>query len=291
MKAVPAPISPTVNTAGSTGSTSLETMVWSAVTTCAAMEMASEPRWGIAPCEPVVFTSISKASAAAMMGPAFVATFPKGSPGQRCNAKMEETSSATPSSTMTLPPPPPSSAGWKMNFTVPPSRSLIPDSAWAAPTSMLVCPSWPQACILPSVSEAKGRPVSSRIGSASMSARSATVGPSPSPSSVATMPFSATPVSTSRGRPSRAARTFPAVFSVSKPSSGSRWMSRLSATILSPKFSSISCCNPSNPWTTLISSSFPYKTYRVGLVYRRHRESVNSRLAPSAFGQKQRADG
>ena len=36
------------------------------------------------------------------------------------------TSSATPSSTMTLPPPPPSSAGWKKNLTVPPNRLAHP---------------------------------------------------------------------------------------------------------------------------------------------------------------------
>src|SRR5215216_4733609 len=115
LKAVPAPISPTVRTTGSTGSTSRDTTVCNTVTTCAAMTTASAARWGIAPCPPEPVISISKASAAAIMGPAFVATFPNGNPGHRCSAKMEETSSATPSSTMTLPPPPPSSAGWNTN--------------------------------------------------------------------------------------------------------------------------------------------------------------------------------
>src|SRR5918995_1896898 len=257
LKAVPAPISPTVSTAGSTGSTSLETTVCSAVTIWAAMAIASAVRCGIAPCPPAPLTVISKASAAAMMGPAFVATFPNGSPGHRCSANMDDTSSATPSSTMILPPPPPSSAGWKKNLTLPLNLSRIPERAWAAPTSMLVCPSWPQACILPSVCEAKGSPVSSWIGNASMSALNPTVGPSPSPLRVATTPFSATPVCISRVRPSRAASTFPAVFSVSKPSSGSRWMSRLRATILSPTPTRTSSSRPSNLWTTLISRSLP----------------------------------
>ena len=83
-----------------------------------------------------------------------------------------------------------------------------------------------------------------------MSARKAIVGPSPAPSSVATMPFWATPVWISSGRPSSAARTFSAVFFVSKPSSGSRWMSRLSATISSPKLPRTSSTSPSNPWAT-----------------------------------------
>src|ERR671916_843435 len=164
---------------------------------------------------------------------------------------MESSPSAAPSSTITFPPPPPSSAGWKRNLTVPFSRSLIPHSAWAAPTSMLVCPSWPQACILPSISEANGKPVSSWIGRASMSALKPTVGPSPSPLKVATIPFSATPVCTSSGRPSRAESTFSAVFFVPKPSSGSRWMSLLRATILSPKPARTSSFRSLNFWATL----------------------------------------
>src|SRR5918998_6454555 len=261
LKAVPAPISPTVRTAGPTGSTSLETTVCKAVTIWAAIAMASAERCGIAPWPPVPLTVISKASAAAIMGPAFVAAFPNGSPGHRCSAKIEPTSSAAPSSTMTLPPPSPSSAGWKKNLTVPFSLSRIPERACAAPTSMLVCPSWPQACILPSVPEANGSPVSSWIGNASMSALRPTVGPSPSPFKVATTPFSATPVRMSRGRPSSAASTFSAVFSVSKPSSGSLWMSRLRATIFSPSPSRTSSLRPSNLCTTLIFFSLPRRLH------------------------------
>ena len=51
-------------------------------------------------------------------------------------------------------------------------------ASWpAAPSSIAVCPSCPQACIAPGRSDANSTPLSSSIGSASMSARSATVGP------------------------------------------------------------------------------------------------------------------
>src|SRR5215207_7871312 len=92
------------------------------------------------------------------------------------------------------------------------------------------------------------------MGKASMSALRPTVGPSPPPSSVATTPFSATPVRTSSGRPSRATRTFSAVFSVPKPSSGSRWIARLSAVISSPKPSRTSSTRPPNSRATPMRS-------------------------------------
>ena len=67
-------------------------------------------------------------------------------------------------------PPKPSSAGWKMKTAVP-SKLRLAARYFAAPSSIVVCPSWPQACILPAWVEAWGRPVASWIGSASMSAR------------------------------------------------------------------------------------------------------------------------
>ena len=57
-----------------------------------------------------------------------------------------------------------------MTSTVP-SKARLSASAFAAPRSMVVWPSWPQACILPGTVEAHSAPVSSTIGSASMSAR------------------------------------------------------------------------------------------------------------------------
>ena len=52
-----------------------------------------------------------------------------------------------PSSTITRPPPRPSSAGWKMKWTVP-LKLLLSARYRAAPSSIVVWPSWPQACIL-----------------------------------------------------------------------------------------------------------------------------------------------
>ena len=72
-----------------------------------------------------------------------------------------------------------SSLGSKISLTVPANWSRIWHSVFAAPRSMVVCRSWPQACIMPSVSLAKGRPVSSWTGRASISARSATHLPGP----------------------------------------------------------------------------------------------------------------
>ncbi len=52
-----------------------------------------------------------------------------------------------------------------------PGKSRVSASRWAAASSMVVWPSWPQACILPGTVEAHSAPVSSMIGRASMSAR------------------------------------------------------------------------------------------------------------------------
>ena len=41
----------------------------------------------------------------------------------------------------------------------------------AEPSSIAVCTSWPQACMTPAFCDAKCSPVSSLMGSASMSAR------------------------------------------------------------------------------------------------------------------------
>src|ERR687895_532993 len=66
------------------------------------MATASVLRCGMAPWPPEPLISISKASEAAIMGPAFVAATPNSSPGHRCSAKIWRTSSATPSSTIAL---------------------------------------------------------------------------------------------------------------------------------------------------------------------------------------------
>ena len=71
----------------------------------------------------------------------------------------------------------PSSPGWNMKITVPGSSACRALSSFAAPASMAVCRSWPQACIVPGMADAYGSPVSSVTGSASMSPRSSTTGP------------------------------------------------------------------------------------------------------------------
>ena len=68
-------------------------------------------------------------------------------------------------------------AGWNTRRTSPESSSFTSLRILAVPSSMAMWLSWPQACILPSLWEAKGRPVSSLTGRASISARSATVLP------------------------------------------------------------------------------------------------------------------
>ncbi len=62
--------------------------------------------------------------------------------------------SSRPSSSMILAPCWPSSPGWNMNTTRPASSSRRALSSLAADASIATCVSWPQACIVPSTSEA-----------------------------------------------------------------------------------------------------------------------------------------
>jgi hypothetical protein len=94
----------------------------------------------------------------------------------------------------------------------------------AAPSSIAVCPSWPQACIAPGFSEAKSTPLSSVMGSASMSARSATVGPGRPVDSRATTLFS---VGRSISSPSNVSSVCATNAAVSRSSKlGSGWRCR-----------------------------------------------------------------
>ena len=96
----------------------------------------------------------------------------------------------------------PSSAGWKMNFTVPGTCSFISQSILATPSKMLRWVSWPHACITgtssplysPICLEAQGMSTRSFTGSPSMSARRPTTGPGFPPFKTATTPVLATPV-------------------------------------------------------------------------------------------------
>ncbi len=89
-----------------------------------------------------------------------------------------------------------SSAGWKMNFTVPGMLARIEASTSATPISIAVWASWPQACMTPQdcplysavATLLNGTSTSSFTGSASMSARSATTEPGLPPFSIPTTP-------------------------------------------------------------------------------------------------------
>ena len=120
---------------------------------------------------------------------------------------------------MALAPPMPSSAGWKMKLTWP--RKLRVRARYsAAPSSMVVWPSWPQACIRPSWVERCAKVFSSRIGRASMSARSPTEAVSLPSRSTPTTPVPPMPRCTWTPKLSSFSATSSAVRCSSKPSSG-----------------------------------------------------------------------
>ncbi len=109
------------------------------------------------------------------------------------------------------PPAPLSSAGWNMKITLPARSACRADSSRAAPVSIAVCRSCPQACMTPSVRDANGSPVASVTGSASMSPRSSTTGPGRAPRSTAVTEVSRSPRVISSGSPASAASTFACV--------------------------------------------------------------------------------
>ena len=133
-----------------------------------------------------------------------------------------------PSSTISRPPPPPSSAGWKITTAVP-EKFRVSARYLAPPSSIAVCPSWPQACILPGFFDRYGRLVCSSIGSASISARSPITlrGPVPFPWITPTTPVLPMPVTTSsQPKALSFSATLPAVRCTSNRISGYSWMSR-----------------------------------------------------------------
>ena len=137
----------------------------------------------------------------------------------------------------------PSSPGWNMKITVPGTSSCRAQSSLAAPASMAVCRSWPQACIAPGIADAYGSPVSSVTGSASMSPRSSTTGPEPErrpPRSTAVTELTAVPVLTSSGSPASASSTLRCVFGRSRPISGSEWIACRSSAISPASFAASS---------------------------------------------------
>ncbi len=227
----------TVITAGVNTSTRRVTQVCSAGTMAQATGIGSLASCGIEAWPPLPRIVILSTSAEAMIGPPLVAITPLGIDGDWWMANAQATSSppapsaaSRPSSSAMRAPPWPSSPGWNRNRTRPASSPRRATSSRAAPTSMAVWASCPHECMTPSCSEAKSSPVSSGIGSASMSARSSTVGPGSPPSRSATTDVWASPVRTRRPSPSSASSTRAWVSGRSRPSSGRRWMSRRRAT-------------------------------------------------------------
>ena len=125
----------------------------------------------------------------------------------------------------------PSSSGWNTSFTVPLSSLWYSFRSLAAPSSMAVCMSWPQACMAP-FSDLKARSVMSVTFSASMSARSRMHRPVSSPVMEATMPLSQI---SDGSYPSSERRflTYILVLGRQAPTSGCRCSSLRSATISS----------------------------------------------------------
>ena len=190
---MPPLIAPKLTTAGSLEmSVRRLTMVWVVPITSAIATIGSTPPHGREPCVCRPTTFSVKLSEAAISGPWRTPIWPTGIDENTCrpNTASGVKSRNTPSFSISAAPPSspagaPSSAGWKTSSTSPGSVSCMPTSAFATPSRMPVCASWPQACITPTVSpryvdvafEAKGRLLRSVTGSASMSARNAMRGP------------------------------------------------------------------------------------------------------------------
>lgn len=172
-----------------------------------------------------------KRSAAAISGPLLYPIPPASTPVQKLPVWSPIKASTlgfsiTPSSIIASAPAAVSSEGWKISLTAPFSALRWSVRILAAPRSIEVWASCPQACMRPLTVEAKGRPVSSWTGRASISALIPSTLPGRSPRITAATPFLAIPVRISVTPISfRRATTKAAVSAVSNPSSGCacRW--------------------------------------------------------------------
>ena len=185
--------------------------------------MGSMLFWGEAPWPPFPSMWRAKRSKDAVLAPRVQLSQPTGRWVATWRARAASTPSSTPSSTMVRAPEAVSSAAWNIRTTWPSRASSRSFSSRAAPRSMAVCRSWPQAWAAP-FSAAKGRPLSSAMGRASMSARRRRVRPSARPSRAVRPP----PRARMSRQPAaeRAADTRSRVCVRSKPSSGQRWRER-----------------------------------------------------------------
>ncbi|MNT52463.1 hypothetical protein D3C72_1894910 [compost metagenome] len=150
LETVPAWNAPTVMTAACSGSTLRATIVCKAITMEAPATTGSAAWCGIAAWPPTPSSVMVTLSAEACAAPSRNSRRPDAVPGTLCMAKTASQGYFlnSPSSIIFFAPPNPSSAGWKIRFRVPlksPRRARY----FAAQSSMVVCPSCPQACITP----------------------------------------------------------------------------------------------------------------------------------------------
>ena len=130
------------------------TMVCKPMIICAEVVTGSTLFHGYAPWACLPLTTILNGSTAAMIPPWRYRTLPTSVLALICSPNIASTSGflSTPSSTMTSAPPrsprgAPSSAGWKINFTLPCNSFFIPVKISAAPINMATWVSCPHACI------------------------------------------------------------------------------------------------------------------------------------------------
>mmetsp|Transcript_36638 Transcript_36638/g.93585 ORF Transcript_36638/g.93585 Transcript_36638/m.93585 type:complete len:214 (-) Transcript_36638:287-928(-) len=188
LKADPACTIVTLTIPSSTGERLRDTTVWSCWTMAVAATMGSTTPCPMpaAACPPLPTMWSSNCPAAASSGPDLAPTSPVLSQGHRWMPNILSTLGLdrTPSCTIAKPPAPPSSAGWNTMRTVPLMSFSFCLSSLAAPSSIDMCPSCPQACILPGFLDANSLVSSDRgstTGSASMSLLRATTGDCPVP--------------------------------------------------------------------------------------------------------------
>ena len=200
------------------------------------MLIGSTPFSGIAPWQPFPFTLIRNRVQPAMQVPSPQSTSPDGVPEFTCSAIPASTFgfSSTPAFNMVFAPVKPSSSGWNTSFIFPHISFWCSFNSFAAPRSMVVCISCPQAC-MQLFSDAKGTGASSFIARASISALSRKVLPGLSPSITATIPLS----QISRGSYPNSFNlsiTKAFVFGRAGPTSGHWWMERRMPTSSSCNF-------------------------------------------------------
>ena len=197
--------------------------------------MGSALLWGRAACPPLPWISILNSLLEAIIGPLVTPKCPSPNPGQLCMPKTasQGNCSKRPSSIIFCAPAPPSSAGWKIKIMLPLNSRWL-DRYCAAPRSMAVWPSWPQACIFPGLVEACAKVFFSCKGSASMSARRPIIFPVPSsPSIRPTTPVLPKPLNTGIPQLESASATNSAVRFSSKRNSGWAWILRRICVIVS----------------------------------------------------------